>query len=288
MDTLAADPILRMEIQVTSMQLATNTRANSDAGQLSPCMGGPGLCVEPSGTARMGVVISLIGGTSSQTTTIFDGFGQQISTSLQFFDSLENSATISGGVANEIIDLSNYTSINPLAAHNDQGELWHLLDHSTGMIEWLRDMDNEPAPFIENYHQITEDLQTNAPPGHQGGGNTANGNHTWLHSIVTVHGTLDGMSQTDSNGNGLETRLIWDQTGKAEFFNQIEKIPMIKMSSEIPILEGDELITSTGWVPRNGFGQKSAWPIEVGTYVPEPASLSLIILGGLGLFVRRK
>ena len=140
----------------------------------------------------------------------------------------------------------------------------------------------DPPPFIEEYHVIATDQIIGSPPEHIPIGNSASGNHTFLLSDIVVHGLPTG------GQSGSETRLVFDLFLTEGFSIDSDLIPLRTMDPNFPIPENDENITSTGWVPRNGFGQKSAWPIEVGTYVPEPATFGIIAIGGVVLIRRRK
>jgi hypothetical protein len=235
-----------------------NSLANTDAPAITerPCDGGPGLCVTVSGTARMGVVLSLSGGSEGS---------DQISTFNGFFDSVLNGdGTPDPNVADGIIELA---AIN-FTGTNDNGEIWHKLTYSTGM-EWA--LGNPvPPPFIENFHQISEDKATTGPVGHLGGGNSLGGNDLWLHTEIVVHGLPAGLDK--------ETRLTWNFT-ETEVFG--EDGGLIGNQTADQTLEGPG-----SWTPRNALDQKSAWPIQVA--VPEPATMGLVVIGAVALLRRRR
>ncbi len=242
---------------------------NVAGGGVLPSAGGAGMTVQTSGTATMGIVVQLLGGTDGiyQNPDTTDG-RNQLSTAIFFLASQTLGAT-------GAVDLAgvNHTAVNQF------GNEWRTFAYSTGMNHWIStrtggvggDLLGGTAPFIENFHQIDFD---DIPAGGQGGNEAGLPNATFLATEIIVHGiTL-----------GAEARLVFN-TGNSEFFTENSKAYGFVNSAPATVHGGSNAAPGGFWYAANGRTKQNAFPIEV--VIPEPASLAILGMGALALLRKR-
>jgi len=243
---------------------------NQAGGGLSPFFGGPGIVVQTSGTAKMGVAVQLIDGTINDLGTVRGP--NQLSTAVVFFN--QQALGTLGSV-----DLAGVST----KAVNDVGNLWHTINFSTGMNHWIGlggVLTGDPnAPLIEDYHSIQfDDMASDPTPGTPAGGNSA-GIAPFINLMeITVHGI---------GPVGAQARVTFD-SGNSEFFN--EGSGQYGFRATLAAAGGhhfgDNGSPGGYWIPGNGATNKNAFPIEV--IIPEPATLSLLVIGTAAMLRRRK
>lgn len=238
-----------------------NIGTNAAGGGLHPSAGGPGITVGVSGTARMGVVIRLMGGTYNEDGNVVVN-NNQLSTAIVFL----NQQALGNLGAVDVTGVS-------LTATNDLDNPWGTCNSSTGMAPFFAGCTyvGPGAPLIENAHLITFD---DVPSG-GGGGNSFGDNRTFLHSEFIVHGIAGHV--------GEEARVTFD-TSLSEFFNEASQ----QYGFQATAAQGHGGSTTFRggyWVPINGAKANNAFPIEV--TIPEPATLSLLVIGAAAMLRRR-
>jgi hypothetical protein len=243
--------------------------SNTTAGGLLPSAGGAGITVPVSGTATMGIVLELLGGTNVQSGA---DNPNQISTATIFFAN-EPQVGQTG-----VVDLAgiNHTSVNRF------GNEWRTAAYSTGMNQWINtrtggvggDLQGGTVPFVEAFHQINFD---DIPAGGQGGNAFGAPNATFLLTEIIVHGV---------GPVGSEARIVFN-TGSTEFFTEeSEAYGFQNVNLSGTSQHGGDNATPGGfWYARNGRIKGNAFPIEV--VIPEPASVAILGLGALALLRKR-
>jgi hypothetical protein len=251
---------------------------NALGGGTLPSYGGAGVADVISQTARMGIVIQLLDGTDGvYSNPDTPGGSNQLSTATVFFNqSVFGGSPESAGLAGIAF-----------TARNDHGEEWGRFAYGEGMAHWVSNRTGgvggnitpgaSPLPYIEDYHVLASDRGADCPAGNLCGGNSFEGQHTFLLQSLVVHIAQFGPSSFVLFDTAMMTLLT--ETDKPYGF--------VNQSPTASSVHGGSPAAPGGfWYAVNGRTKGNAFHIE--SIIPEPASLALLGLAGLLTLRRRR
>lgn len=243
---------------------------NEYGGGLSPRDGGAGVYMPVSGTAKIGLLVELELSQSS-----LEPVPDQITFIFVFFDD----ALDQWGPGEWADDP---TSVELEAVKktvlNSDGDPWRSAGYSFGMGQWVGVGGSDPtAPYINDFHGIYDDDRNVANPV-PGPGNTFGlPNSTQIAFEIVVHGRQEGEARVLIPGRDPYGDIITEfDTGT------MDGSGTDYLTYTYAPTGSDEPYT---WMPRNGRTKKNAFPILV---IPEPGSLTLLMVGGIALHRRRR